>query len=321
MTIRRRTRDAAARPWVTREDLAFAAELPLLAAIALALPETRWPAACRRLEAAKARLRWFDPGQVARTAARVLGNGMAAFDAWGFALDSAAGRSEHHVQILRELGPRGWTPRLALEGSAHVDDALAAGRGAVLWVAHFCFNALATKKALAGAGHRAWHVSRPEHGFSKSRAGIATVNRLRVRAELRHLAGRILIVRANPMAATLAAQRVLRRNGIVSITAGAWEGQRVAIVSLLGGTLELAVGAPGLARLAGARLLPVFTVRERDGALRVVVEPPIAVARDGDADAALDLAARAFATRLDDYVRRYPAQWRDWKSLKRYSQA
>ena len=182
MTIRRRTRDAAARPWVTREDLAFAAELPWLAAIALTVPETRWQAACRRLEVAKARLRWFDPGPVARTAARVLGNGSAAFDARAFALDSAAGRSEHHVQILRELSPRGWTPRLALEGPAHVDDALAAGRGAVLWVAHFCFNALATKKALAGAGHRAWHVSRPEHGFSKSRVGIATVNRLRVRA-------------------------------------------------------------------------------------------------------------------------------------------
>jgi lauroyl/myristoyl acyltransferase len=246
----------------------------------------------------------------------VLGNGSAAFDARAFALDSAAGRSEHHVQILRELSPRGWTPRLALEGPAHVDDALAAGRGAVLWVAHFCFNALATKKALAGAGHRAWHVSRPEHGFSKSRAGIATVNRLRVRAELRHLAGRILIHRAKPMAATLAAQRVLRGNGIVSITAGAWEGQRVAIVPLLGGTLELAVGAPGLARLAGARLLPVFTVRERDGALRVVVEPSMTVAHDGDADKALDVAAHAFAKRLDDYVRRYPAQWRDWKSLR-----
>ena len=316
MTIRRRTRDAAARPWVAREDLALAAELPLLAGIALTLPESHWPSACRRLEAAKARLGWFDPGPVARTAARVLGGASATFDGPVFALDSAAGRSEHHVQILRELGPRRWMPRLALEGGTHVDDAMSAGRGAVLWVAHFCFNALASKKALAGAGHRAWHLSRPEHGFSKSRAGIATVNRLRVRAELRYLAGRILIDRAKPMAATLAAQRVLRRNGIVSITAGAWEGQRVSTVSLLGGTLDLAVGAPGLARLAGASLLPVFTVRESDGALRVVVEAPIAVAREGDADAALDAAAQVFATRLDDYVRRYPAQWRDWKSLR-----
>ena len=158
MTIRRRTRDAVARPWVAREDLAFAAELP-------------------------------------------------------------------------ELGPRRWTPRLALEGSAHVDDALAAGRGAVLWVAHFCFSALATKKALAGTGHRAWHVSRRRVARHRARA---------------------------------------RRK-----------------------------------QAAAAR--------------RQFVEPPITVARD--ADVALDVAAQAFAMRLDDYVRRYPAQWRDWKSLKRYNQA
>jgi len=316
MTIRRRKRDPAARPWVTGDDVRFVAELPLLAAMALVLPEPRWQAACRRLEAAKARLRWFDPDPVARTAARVLGERGAGFDARGFALDSAAGRSEHHVQILRELCPARWTPRLALDGADHVDRALAQGRGAVLWVAHFCFNALASKMALAGAGHRAWHLSRPEHGFSKSRVGIATLNRLRVRAELRHLAGRILIDRARPMSATLAAQRVLRRNGAVSITAGAWEGQRVAATALLGGTLELAVGAPGLARLAGAPLLPVFTVRDDDGTLRVIVEPAIEVARDGDADAALDAAAQAFAARLDAYVRRFPAQWRDWKSLR-----
>ena len=137
-----------------------------------------------------------------------------------------------------------------------------------------------------------------------------------MRAELAHLAGRIVIDREKPMAATLAAQRLLRRNGIVSVTAGAWEGQRLAEVALLGGTLELAVGAPGLARLAAAALLPVFTVRGPDDALRVVVEPPIAVARDGDADAALGAAAQAFGDRLEDYVRRHPSQWRDWKALK-----
>ena len=114
------------------------------------------------------------------------------------------------------------------------------------------------------------------------------------------------------MAATLAAQRRLRHNGIVSITAGAWEGQRLARVALLGGTIELAVGAPGLARLAGAALLPVFTVRgPGDDVLRVIVEASLAVTNGGDTDAALDDAARAFAARLEPHVRRYPTQWRD----------
>ena len=316
MTIRRRERSRGARPWLTREDLRFGAELPILALAAAAVPERRWPAFCRRLEAAKASLGFFDPAPVARIAKRVLGPGEPGFDALGFALASAAGRSEHHLQILKAVAPGGWNAPIDLVGREHLDAALAAGRGTVLWVAHFCFKALATKKALADAGYRAWHMSRPEHGFSKSRLGIATVNRIRVRAELAHLAGRIVIDREKPMSATLAAQRELKRNGIVSITAGAWEGQRLAGVDLLGGTLELAVGAPGLARLAGAALLPVFAVRDDDGALRVTLDAPIPVAREGEADAALQEAAQRFAERLGPWIRRYPSQWRDWKNLR-----
>lgn len=315
LPLLRREVPRSPRPWIARADLAFAAELPVLWAMALALPERRWASACRQLEVAKAALRFFDPVPVARTAARVLGARDPSFDARTFALESAAGRSEHHLQILREVAPGGWRAPLAFDGWEHLDTALAEGRGAVLWVAHFCFNALATKKALAEAGYRAWHVSRPEHGFSKSRIGIATVNRIRVRAELAHLAGRIVIDRERPNAASLATQRVLEKNGIVSITAGAWEGRRIARVEVLGGTLDLAVGAPRLARLTGAALLPVFTIRGDDGRLRVIVEPRIPVAHDGDADEAFRAAAQAFGARLEEYVYRHPKQWRDWKNL------
>jgi lauroyl/myristoyl acyltransferase len=317
MTLRRRERSTTTRPWLTREDVAFAAELPFLWLFALAVPERHWPSVCRRLESAKAGLGLFEPAPVARIAERAIGSSQPGFDARAFALDSAAGRSEHHLQILRAISPGGWNAGIELVGREHVDAALAAGHGAVLWVAHFCFNALATKKAMAAAGYRVSHLSRPEHGFSKSRVGIATVNRLRVRAELAHLDGRIVIDRDKPMAATLAAQRLLKRNGIVSITAGAWEGQRLAKVDLLGGKLELAVGAPGLARLSGAALLPVFALRDPgDATLRVIVEPPIPVANVGDADAALQEAAQRFGELMERHVRGHPAQWRDWKNLK-----
>ena len=90
----------------------------------------------------------------------------------------------------------------------------------MLRIGHCCFDALAAKKALAWSGHLTSHVSRREHGFSKSRLGIATVNRIRVRAELAHLAGRIVIDRDKSISATPATRRMLKRNGIVSITAG-----------------------------------------------------------------------------------------------------
>ena len=317
MPIRRRNQSSAQRPFITPEDVKFAVELPILWLAALTVPERRWKSLCYLLEALKARLRFYDPSPVARTAGKVLGALRPSFDARAFALESAAGRSEHHLQILRARSPRGWQTRLELQGAAHLDRALAAGNGAVLWVAHFCFNALATKKALCNAGYRVWHLSRPEHGFSKSTLGIALFNRIRVGAEVPHLAGRIIIDRDRPMAATLAAQRRLRRNEIVSITAGAWEGSRLAQVDLLGGKLELAVGAPGLARLAGAALLPVFTVRgPADDTIRVIIEEPLPVPAEGGMDEAVLEAARQFGTLLEDYVRRYPAEWRDWKNLK-----
>lgn len=317
MPIRRRNRSSAQRPFVTREDVQFAVELPILWLAALTVPEHRWKGLCCRLEAFKSWLRLHDTSSVERIVGKVLGPTHASFDPRGLALESAAGRSEHHLQILRTRSPRGWQAAPELQGVEHLDRALASGRGAVLWVAHFCFNALATKRALGDAGYKVSHLSRPEHGFSKSTLGIALFNGIRVGAETRYLASRIVIDRGNPMAATLAAQRRLRRNEIVSITAGAWEGARLAQVDILGGRLELAVGAPGLARLAGAALLPVFTVRgSPDQSIRVVIEQPLSIPAEGVMDDALLEAARQFGSLLEDYVRRYPAEWRDWKNLK-----
>jgi hypothetical protein len=211
MAIRRRDTAKAPRRWLIREDLQFALELPLLWLVALVTPERRWRGFCYRLEAIKARLRLHDPVKVAGTSARVLGPSIPSFDPRAFALESAAGRSEHHMQILRARAPGGWRTTHEVEGAAHLDRALATGKGAVLWVAHFCFNALATKIALDDAGYRVWHLSRPEHGFSKSRIGIALFNPIRVGAEVPYLAGRIIIERDKPMAATLAAQRRLKK--------------------------------------------------------------------------------------------------------------
>jgi hypothetical protein len=317
MAIKRRKQASARRPLLGLDDVKLAAELPILWLAALTIPERRWKTLCFRLESIKARLNLFDPTRVANTAGNVIGARQLRFDARGFALESAAGRSEHHLQILRCRSAGGWKAIPQLHGASRLDAALAGGRGAVLWVAHFCFNALATKKALRLAGYRVWHLSRPEHGFSKSILGIAVLNPIRVGAELEYLAGRIVFDRDKPATATIAAQRLLRNNGILSITAGAWEGQRLAESDLLGGKLELAVGAPGLARLTGAALLPVFTVRGAgESTIKVIIEKPLSIPAEGTMDEALQAATQQFADLLESYVRRYPTEWRDWKNLR-----
>jgi lauroyl/myristoyl acyltransferase len=317
MVIKRRKRAAAGRPWVTLEDAKLAAVLPLLWIFALTIPERRWRVLCHRLESIRAGISASDLKRVGRAAERIIGGSSASFDRRAFAVEAAAGATEHNLQVLRSRSRVGWNPVLQLEGAAHLDSALAAGRGAVLWVAHFCFHALATKKVLCDAGYRLWHLSRPEHGFSRSTVGIALFNGVRTAAEGQQLAGRIVFERDRPGAAAVAATRVLAQNGILSITAGDWEGQRIASIDVCGGKLQLAVGAPRLARLSGAALLPVFTVRGADQqTIQVVIEPPLAVRLDGEADAALQGAAQAFGRVLEGYIRRYPAEWRDWARLE-----
>jgi lauroyl/myristoyl acyltransferase len=320
MAIKRRKRAAAGRRWITLQDAKLAVALPVLWMFALTVPERRWRTLCYRLESIRASMNASELERVGCAAERIIGAARRSFERRSFALRVAAGATEHHLQVLRSRSRSGWKPMLHLEGAAHLDSALAAGRGAVLWVAHFCFNALATKKALRDAGYRVWHLSRPEHGFSKSKVGIALYNSIRTGTEREQLAGRIVFDRDRPGAAAVAAMRVLTQNGILSITAGDWEGQRIAGIDVCGGKLHLAVGAPRLARLSGAALLPVFTVRgANQQTIRVVIEPPLRVPSGGETDDALQGAAQAFGGLLEQYVRRYPDEWRDWKKLEEVS--
>ncbi len=119
--------------------------------------------------------------------------------------------------------------------------------------------------------------------------------------------------------------RVLAQNGILSITAGDWEGQRIACIDVCGGKLHLAVGAPRFARLSGAALLPVFTVRDADQqTIRVIIEPALAVPSGVETDDALQRAAQAFGHLLEsmsDDIRPNGATGRDWSCRDRTQDA
>lgn len=313
--MRRREPIIVRRPLVVADDLRALVEIPLLAMISIALPQRRWEGACRAIERVKSMASWREPRAAAAAVAAMLGAGPATDDADRFAIGYAACRIEQYMQGLRECLPGGWRPRIVLDGGEWLAAALAGGRGAVVWVAPFVFAPLAAKRALAEAGASIAHVSRPGHGFTRSRFGVAVLNPIRVAAENRWLIERLVIEDAHAGAVMMRAQRVLRANRVVSITAGGWEGQRLATVRIFGRSTELALGAPGLARITGAPLLPVFTVRDPDGTLRVVVDAPIPIASDRPRDTALDDAAQVYADRVEPWIRRYPMQWRNWLEL------
>lgn len=319
--VTHRPRSLGQRPQWQRSDLAIAGSLLALAPPAWVLPERAWWPLCRAVARTPALV---DQPTMAKTIAGI----MAALPepdparARAIAEDLQAAVYELRMQNLRAWRPGGgpmggWRPTLYLDGEDHLLGVLKRGKGAILWVAHFAFNGGITKMALHRAGHRVSHLSRPEHGFSKTRFGIACLNPVRCGPEDRYLQQRIVYDRHAPSTAMRRMMRVLKDGGIVSITAGAWEGSGLAEGPMLGGSLSLATGAPRLAAVTGAEILPVFSIRDREGRWRVAIEAPLELMRERDQDALSAAAANDFLRRHEPWVRAYPAQWRGWKEWRK----
>jgi len=297
------------------DDVLFILEWPVLKLAATVIPEPRWADVAMWVERIKVRLGRPSPARRA-TAIRQALAPVRADEAEAIAWRAAAGRTEHHIQVLKVMSAKGWAPTIQLEGEEHLNTALVQGKGAIIWVAHFCFNTQITKMALNARGYRVSHLSRPQHGFSKSRFGIRYLNPLRSNAELKYLDRRIIIDRAKPGGSLREAEAVLADNRVVSITAGAWEGHRVAHGPLLGAGFSLATGAPDLAQRTGAALLPVITTRiAHTQTFQVKIGTPLATRHEDRSDA-IRAATAGYLAELETAVRQYPDQWRGWRYLE-----
>jgi lauroyl/myristoyl acyltransferase len=215
-------------------------------------------------------------------------------------------------QVLKCYRPGGWEPAVRIAGFEHVHAALAAGRGAVLWVSHAFHGHLGAKVGFRRAGLEVVHLSTPAHGFSATRFGVRYLNRMQTRIEDRYIGERVLLPLQGQNAALQTLVKRLKANKVVSITGQRGTG-RVAEARFLDGTLPLAPGAPALAQMTGAKLLPVFAFRAADGVVDVTVEPEIVL--EGAREAAIASAVQAFAKHSEPHVLRTPGQWLSWVQL------
>jgi hypothetical protein len=195
-------------------------------------------------------------------------------------------------------------------------EALQNGKGAVLWVSPTVFNSLPTKIALHAKGYKVSHLSSPVHGYSETRFGVDVLNRVRCIPEDRYLAQRIVFDSAAPTTAMRRMMRALKAGEVVSIVAANTEGFEMVEGPIFGGHLPVAVGAPRLAALTGAPLLPTFVVRDPQRGFRIVIEAPIPLDPNQESDARTVAAAAEYLRRSEPWVRQYPEQWRAWSKWR-----
>lgn len=303
------------RPAIEAADLRLTALLPIYAAIAWFVSASHWHSLIRWLASidAKGSLSTITRGiEASGLEPKLPGNKEA------IAGELNVNRLESYIQYLRDYRPGGWLAPVSIENEIALRRGRETGRGVVLWVGHFVFNGLPLKKALGQAGYRVHHLSRPEHGFSSSRFGIKVLNPIRSRIEERYLAQRVMIERGAEHRAIREAHRLLSRGEIVSITAGHWEGKRIAFAPIGNAGLPISIGAPSLANATGATLLPLFIARDRptgEASFRVIVGEPIDCSQANSRDESVRAAVADFARQLMPLVQKYPDQWRGWKYL------
>ena len=79
---------------------------------------------------------------------------------------------EARLQLTDQNLLRKWRPAIDVSGTEHIEAALARNNGVILWVTPFAFSDLVAKMAMKQSGYDVSHLSRPGHGFSRSRFGV-----------------------------------------------------------------------------------------------------------------------------------------------------
>ncbi|MGH8772338.1 MAG: hypothetical protein ACREV2_14350, partial [Burkholderiales bacterium] len=212
-------------------DVFLLAYFPALAILAWCLPDRLWYGQCMRL--AKIQPRGKSAAVRVQLIARLLeGRGPAA-DAQLISRTLAARIHHARMQVLRCYRFGTWQPEVRLIRGEHVERALSAGRGAVLWVAPFVYSDLMTKVACHRRGLLATHLSRREHPISATRLGAKLLNPVWTSIESHYIAERVVMAPGQTAAALRELVRRVRANQLISITAVAAPGQKTYSTSFL----------------------------------------------------------------------------------------
>ena len=299
--------------WASLRDIVGVAQMSMGWLVTAVLPERLIPAVGRGLGEVAAAFARRATRRGAEEMRRRLGPQLDEGESRALFVEHVKRKYEHLLGRARDTHRRGWHPEVELCGAEHLRRALAAGRGAVLWVTACC-GPLVPKIALERGGFRITHLSMPLHGgFSHSRLALRVLNPWTRRSEDKHLAGRVVMRLDGTIAHLMRLREILLANGCVSI-AGEHRGRRNVTVPVLGEEQAFASGACSLARSTGAALLMVQSHRVAPGAYRVVIEP---VATDqGLSPLAREKAVIGdLAARLDAWVRAHPADWERWSTI------
>lgn len=205
---------------------------------------------------------------------------------------------------LPRLGRVGLEKVVSVEGTEHLDRALAQGRGAVLATGHFGnWELMGAAIAQRGypmnflVGHQSNKLVDGMLNSVRSSFGIGLV---RHGAHVREVL------------------RLLRRNQFIAMLCDHDAGRKGLMVNFFGMPASAALGPAVFAVRSGAPLMMGFITRDHVGHHHVELTPPIRIRSEYDPVEAVADATQQLASIVEEHVRRRPDHWywvhRRWKT-------
>ncbi len=192
---------------------------------------------------------------------------------------------------------RSWE-EISVEGIENLDTALKSGKGVIAISAHIGNYAL-IGTILSSRGYDFCTVVRD----LKTKAGSMAYHKSRRLIEL-------------PSIPTFPekqfyknALKILRRNGTLCLISDENKRHGGIFVNFFGRKASTAPGPAGLALRTGAKIIPVFMIRNSNDSQKIVIEKEINWKKTDDSEKDIKSITAGFTAVIENYVRTYPDQW------------
>lgn len=207
-------------------------------------------------------------------------------------------------------------------GWEHLEHALAAGKGVILWENASFGRRFWAKQILDHKGVRVHQLHGPIHIGGLASHGTTWVRQHVIRpffddAERSYIAELILLPSTGNLSYGRTLLQRLQENAVICVAGDGLRGAKIVSVPFLGGRYRFSTGMVSLARISGAAILPMLCLETEDGTACLILEETIRVGEDDDKEGQLERVLSHYAGLMERYIHREPASYRSWHMAAR----
>jgi lauroyl/myristoyl acyltransferase len=208
---------------------------------------------------------------------------------------------------------------LPVEGRGLLETALKQGKGAILLESNSFGNRLLAKQVLHKQGFSLVQVHAQNHlhglrnrGLKRSWLRESFINPTFEDWENEFLSDVVYLPEDDSLTFTRILQRLLAGNSIICSAGDGNRGKRMVRIPFLGRSRSFATGMFSLSRVSGAPVMPLFCYQDFGGQTRVTIGPIFKLDRIEKDRLAPDPGLSEYVAILENYVKKYPDQYRHW---------